>query len=346
MNFSLSVRSCVPLLTLLSAGAPLLAQQRIDIQAAGQPDTIEIVQISSIGSLDDEATAFGQIMDAKFGPNRSIYVVDMMNYRVRRYSYDGELLATIGRRGNGPGEFQLPWKMAVNDHDTLAVWDQRHLRFSIFDPEGELGRTFNVPARWNVSSIHHIAGDTLVVAGFGSGSEHGIHVLSVDGDIARSFGAVDVDSTVYTGFMGSLAGGHSDVHSGIIVYGQKSPFRLDFYSVSGKLLRSCTGPSDWTTQQRDGWRNIPGGVQILWDQYKHLGRVFMLDADRVLTITSDPANERSILRIVGSDCALQATGIEPQVYFMDRSGDYVLAVPGNTDYPEVRVVELRVRRRG
>ena len=60
---------------------------------------------------------------------------------IRFYSADGEHLRTVGRQGEGPGEFEElsgPWRMAG---DSIVAFDWRGLRLSIFAPEGEFVRS-------------------------------------------------------------------------------------------------------------------------------------------------------------------------------------------------------------
>src|SRR5262249_6049194 len=46
-----------------------------------------------------------------------------------------------GRKGKGPGEFQLPNRIARIHGDSLAVWDGTQQRLTVFDSAGRLGRT-------------------------------------------------------------------------------------------------------------------------------------------------------------------------------------------------------------
>ena len=61
---------------------------------------------------DDESRGpeylFGSISSVATDPNGRVYVADRTTSNVRIYSLAGELLQTIGREGEGPGEFQVP----------------------------------------------------------------------------------------------------------------------------------------------------------------------------------------------------------------------------------------------
>lgn len=67
----------------------------------------------------------GNLMVLDFGTS-SIHVINPR----------GELVKTIGKRGNGPGEFAVPREIAVDRFGNLFVADTLNHRIQVFDPEG------------------------------------------------------------------------------------------------------------------------------------------------------------------------------------------------------------------
>jgi hypothetical protein len=70
-------------------------------------------------------------------------IVDAAVRAVRMYSSDGKFLRSLGGPGSGPGEFEAPGQLWIWG-DSVAVWDQRLLRITWFDSEGELARVQSV----------------------------------------------------------------------------------------------------------------------------------------------------------------------------------------------------------
>jgi DNA-binding beta-propeller fold protein YncE len=71
-------------------------------------------------------------------PNGDIYVTDgYRNARVHRFTRDGNLVASWGAPGSGPGQFHLPHSIAYDDSGTLYVADRANKRIQIFTPEGK-----------------------------------------------------------------------------------------------------------------------------------------------------------------------------------------------------------------
>jgi len=77
-----------------------------------------------------------------------IYVVDIggpssSNHRVRIYdARTGNHLFDIGKRGDGPGEFNLPRDMAIGKNGELYVVDGGNFRIQVFDHDGKYLRSF------------------------------------------------------------------------------------------------------------------------------------------------------------------------------------------------------------
>jgi hypothetical protein len=100
-------------------------------------DSMTLVPELAIGTLDgDEAFLFGAVGGLDVDPDGHIYVVDLQAQNVRVFSAEGEHLRTIGRGGEGPGEFNRPDVVRVTDDNRIIVRDAPW-RFSVFSREGE-----------------------------------------------------------------------------------------------------------------------------------------------------------------------------------------------------------------
>jgi len=98
-----------------------------------------------IGSEDESAdnevsnnqdvffSGIAQVLEA---PSGNIYVLDMGGSSVSVFSYEGKLLHKIGREGQGPGEFNRPYGMAIQPDGNLLVADSDNQRYQIFDQDG------------------------------------------------------------------------------------------------------------------------------------------------------------------------------------------------------------------
>ena len=91
----------------------------------------------SIGLREgDENYMFGEQVYFNVDDKGNIYVVDWDRKRIQKFGPDGKYLLTIGRKGQGPGEFQNVWTPEFDKDGNLYVVDIAQKRISFFAPGG------------------------------------------------------------------------------------------------------------------------------------------------------------------------------------------------------------------
>jgi hypothetical protein len=94
-----------------------------------------------IGMLDGpEAYQLNGVRNAVRLADGSIAVADGGSQRIRIYDAAGRHVRDLGGQGGGPGEFQGLFLVGPFRGDSLAAWDSRQKRLTIFGPDGGLGR--------------------------------------------------------------------------------------------------------------------------------------------------------------------------------------------------------------
>ena len=89
----------------------------------------------SIGSEEDENYLFYQIREIEVDADGNLYVLESGNLRLQKFDPSGGYLRTIGKKGQGPGEFQWTFQMIINDrYGMIGVQDMRKL--IVFDKDG------------------------------------------------------------------------------------------------------------------------------------------------------------------------------------------------------------------
>lgn len=120
------------------------------------------------------ADYFSQPNDVLVAPNGDIFVAEghssaaTAHARILKFSSDGRLLKTWGRKGTGPGEMDQPHALAMDSRGRLFVGDRSNNRILIFDQEGVLLDTWYQFSR--PSGIWIDRDDTIYVADSESGS--------------------------------------------------------------------------------------------------------------------------------------------------------------------------------
>lgn len=101
-------------------------------------DTVPELRLGSLAGAAAEQFAF--VADVRPLPDGGVAVLDRQSAEVRLFASDGSWRATLGAKGQGPGEFQSPVRLGLLPGDTLAVFDPQPRRITRFAPDGTLGR--------------------------------------------------------------------------------------------------------------------------------------------------------------------------------------------------------------
>lgn len=81
---------------------------------------VHLEEIWRVGG-EEESVLLGLIGDVKVGPDGNYYVLDLQLSQIQVFAPDGCHLRTIGRRGEGPGEFTTALEMAFLPDGSLGV---------------------------------------------------------------------------------------------------------------------------------------------------------------------------------------------------------------------------------
>ncbi len=93
----------------------------------------------SVGDVPDPTQDFCGATDIAFARNGHVFVADgYCNARVIEYDAAGTKLRQWGKRGTGPGEFDVFHSIAVGPQGNIYVADRENGRLQWFDPQGEV----------------------------------------------------------------------------------------------------------------------------------------------------------------------------------------------------------------
>lgn len=112
----------------------------------------EIMRLGRKGVAGMDKQTFNLPTDIAFAPNGDLYVSDgYANPRVVKYTRDGKYLLEWGKRGSGPGEFQLPHNLVVDAQGRVYVTDRDNQRVQVFDSTGKFLKQW--PTETGVSTL-------------------------------------------------------------------------------------------------------------------------------------------------------------------------------------------------
>lgn len=111
----------------------------------GRP-ALRLELVRKIGDIEavDERTAFYLPSDLAVDKEGNLYILDTGNHRIQKFSPEGKYLATLGRKGQGPGEFYFPSSLALDDQGHLYVADPNNQRIMVIDQSGQELKTIRL----------------------------------------------------------------------------------------------------------------------------------------------------------------------------------------------------------
>lgn len=115
----------------------------------GIPMRVVFKEELSIGVVEgDEQYMFGKGIVFNTDEEGNYYVADLENYRIQKYDPKGKYLLTIGRKGQGPGEFTSLSLPRFDKDNNLYVSDEANRRISFFNKDGKFLRQIQLKDRY------------------------------------------------------------------------------------------------------------------------------------------------------------------------------------------------------
>ena len=174
------------------------------------------------------------------------------------YAPTGRFLATVGRKGAGPGEYRMPFEAFSTPGDSVVVLDAGNSRGTVLDPELSPTRYFRMP--WGAKPVvvvkwpSSILGAALIRTPAAAGLPlHRFDVSEAEMTVTASFrhdGDVLRPSESAVNYIPVLATG------GRLWTAERNRFRLTEWTVEGRVLRGVARAPAWfPTIANPGWGN-------------------------------------------------------------------------------------------
>jgi hypothetical protein len=152
----------------------------------------DIEQDLNLGKEDDNNYLFYQVRGIALDKQENIYVLDSGNFRVQKFDKEGRYLQTIGRKGQGPGEFEKPARIFLDNQGNLYVADGKGRRgnsrlIKIFNAQGKFVKSIHLEN--SISDFYVDSGGNIlanVTQGVEGGTKSIFVIMSPEGKIIKN----------------------------------------------------------------------------------------------------------------------------------------------------------------
>ena len=251
----------------------LIAENEL-AQLAVSDWSLEDQPVLSIGTVDgDSAYAFFRVISIDRLSDGSLLVTQAGPPHLRIFSADGAFVRSIGRVGDGPGEFRSVSSVQVLDADTIMVFDPRNRRISLSDRSGVISESVNLDAASGLLAVHRLPTGRFLTVGSPDGRAQmslppGLHrptrpvvVFSPDGapeDTIGVFPGLEIQIVAIEGGIGTSAAvwGRTlavETRGPEIIIGTGESFELMVFEPSHTLTKIIRVVDADLTIQAEAW---------------------------------------------------------------------------------------------
>ncbi|MEE8376776.1 MAG: 6-bladed beta-propeller, partial [Candidatus Aminicenantaceae bacterium] len=104
-------------------------------------DIFSLTEDLSIGRAEGQVEyMFSRISSIDVDDEENVYVADSVSAHIKVFDRHGQYIRTIGRRGQGPGEMQMPYCIQITSKNELLVQDRGARRLLFYALNGDFLR--------------------------------------------------------------------------------------------------------------------------------------------------------------------------------------------------------------
>lgn len=143
-----------------------------------------------IGDESDEHTLFYNASRIALDAEENIYILDAGNHRIQKFDMSGNFLLSIGKEGQGPGEFDRVSGLRL-DHDD-HIYTLEEMRIQRFAPSGEIMQSIPLTTRlvdFSLSPHAHFYG--IEVQNTDGGRRRFLHYYDPEGKQLKNIAQYD-----------------------------------------------------------------------------------------------------------------------------------------------------------
>ncbi|HRT26378.1 MAG TPA: 6-bladed beta-propeller [Candidatus Saccharicenans sp.] len=253
----------------------------------GGPSTLSLKEELVLGKTGNEETMLLNPRAVEADQAGNIYVIDGKAVQIKVYDPQGNFVRAIGRRGQGPGEFQSPRSFCLTPQLSLAVCDSLSRQVVIFGLDGQFIRALPDKTRSFMDVRVNAKGD-IIATQMVVGEEAREELVWFDSELKPLLTVASVQMAKYPVFnpfppyiyFGLTADGN-------VLWGVTTDYTFNVVNSEGKTVRKIIknyDPEILTQEDKDrkiketfGEEGAPSDVTIEWSKYFPAFQDFVMD---------------------------------------------------------------------
>jgi len=260
-------------------------------------DIFSLEEELSIGEVEGrEEYMFAGIRSMVVDDAGRIYVLDRKDPHLRVFDRNGAYIKTIGRKGQGPGEFTIPLSISITRQNELIVDDLRS-RLAFFSLEGEFKKNIQVATIGllgiDIDSEGNLYGINIVREE--ENPRYELKKFDSELNYLHSLGSSPLPSASRDGFnpFGGIISFRIDNHDQVIC-GYPENYEINIFDKKGNLKRKIIkdyDPVEITEEEiKETTEGMPPEIKVSIPKYHSAyewftadegGRIFVMTNERV-----------------------------------------------------------------
>ena len=268
-------------------GVTVVYNPKKPVPLQGVPSTLSLKEELVLGKTGNEEAMLLNPRAVEADQAGNIYVLDDKAVQIKVYDPQGNFIRAIGRRGQGPGEFQGPRGFYLTPQQSLAVCDSLSRQVVIFGLDGQFIRALPDKTRSFMEVKVKTEGD-IIATQMVVGEEAREELIWFDSELKPLLTVASVQMAKYPVFNPFLPyiyfGFTAD---GNVLWGKTTEYVFNVVNAEGKIVRKIVknyDPEILTQEDKDkkakelfGEEGAPSEVTIEWSKYFPAFQDFVMD---------------------------------------------------------------------
>ncbi len=236
------------------------------------------------GEKEGPEYTLSDIRSVQVDEEENIYVLDLKDVRIKVFDKNGKGLRVFGKKGQGPGELQLPYRMYLISGKELMFYDISNRRISYFSLAGECLREISTANQMFERTIADSKGN--IIGYFFIPGDRYVHELKKFDSRLRplmTIVTVEEERTPYVIEMLDTSLQFRVLENDNIVWSHPSSYEISIASPEGKTLRKIMKayePVKITDAEKQGMiesSTTPPGYKVKIPEYYNPVYYFICD---------------------------------------------------------------------